>query len=173
MGRLTFILGGARSGKSQYAASLAAKYGKRNVIYIATGEAKDTEMMRRISSHKAARPSHWKTYEEPLAVSKLLDSIDCAKGVVLIDCLTLLVSNLMLKRKPQRAIEDEIYDIMTKLGKSKSRAIVVSNEVGLGIVPANSLAREFRDIAGSVNKIAAEMSDEVIFMVSGIPMRIK
>lgn len=173
MGRLTFILGGARSGKSAHAVALAAKYGGKKVVYIATGQGGDGEMQRRIASHRMARPSSWKTYEEPLAISKLLSTVDCGKGVIIVDCLTLLVSNLMLKGNGQKAIEDEVTGFLAKLKKAKARAIIVSNEVGLGIVPVNGLARKFRDIAGSVNKIAAEMSDEVIFMMSGIPCKIK
>lgn len=173
MGSITFILGGARSGKSHHAALLAAKANRKSVVYIATGEAKDTEMKSRIAHHKRSRPVHWKTFEEPLRISRLIDTIGNPGSAIVLDCLTLLVTNLMLRKLTQAAIEGEARLIVEKLRARKGRSFIVSNEVGLGIVPANRLARAFRDIAGSVNKIVAELSDEVIFMVSGIPMKIK
>lgn len=173
MGKITFILGGSKSGKSRYAAELAGKSGIKRVAFIATGEAKDGEMAMRIAVHRKERPAAWKTFEEPRRVVALLKRLGSDYPVVIIDCLTLLISNLLLEKRSAKFIEEEIKNIFNELHRMRSRAIIVSNEVGLGIVPANRLARDFRDIAGSVNKIAAGMSDEVIFIVSGIPWRIK
>ena len=173
MGKITFILGGARSGKSDYAAEQARRIGKGAVAYIATGEAKDAEMKRRIALHRKSRPAQWKTYEEPLCVSRLLGRIRGERGVIVLDCLTLLVSNLMLRKVPQEAIEQEMQMIISGFRQKKASAIIVSNEVGLGIVSSNRLARDFRDTAGAVNKLVAKLSDDVIFMISGIPCTIK
>ena len=171
MGKITFIIGGARSGKSGHALKLAG--GAKRVAFVATCEALDNEMAMRIKDHKNDRPKHWTTFEEPLAVSALIRRISAAHDLILIDCLTLLVSNLFLKKRAPQKIEKEIIAIMEELKKRKRSSIVVSNEVGLGIVPDNRLGREFRDVAGRVNKIAAERSAQVLFMVSGIPWRIK
>ena len=172
MGKITFVLGGARSGKSTYALS-AAKKNKQKVAFIATCQPLDKEMECRIDLHKRSRPIHWKTFEEAKNVDALLADIGGGFNCIIIDCLTLLVSNLILAGSGRKVIEDKILKIIACLKKKKGRAIIVSNEVGLGVVPVNKLARDFRDIAGSVNQIMARESDEVIFMVSGIPWKIK
>lgn len=172
MGKITFILGGARSGKSAYALLLAKKC-KGKVAFIATCEPLDKEMRQRIARHKRTRPEHWQTFEEAKDVSGLLDKIGSRFDCVVIDCLTLLVSNLILSGRSQGSIESETKKIITRLKKIRTRAIIVSNEVGLGIVPANKLARDFRDTAGLINRVVAKDSDEVFFMVSGIPWKIK
>lgn len=171
MGKITFILGGARSGKSSYAIKLAQGYKK--VAFIATSQALDKEMQQRIKLHQKARPAHWKTFEESKNIAPLLKKIGNDFECVIIDCLTLLVSNLLLGGYSQKIIENKINEILKGLKKNKSRVMVISNEVGLGIVPENKLARDFRDIAGKTNQIAAEAADEVFFMVSGIPIKIK
>lgn len=171
MGKITFIVGGARSGKSEYAVKLA-RCAKR-VAFIATGEALDGEMARRIKLHKRARPGDWHTFEEPLKVASLLKKIPSGYDMVIIDCLTLLVSNLLLKKIAAEAIEKEIASLVDELKTRCGKAIVVSNEVGLGVVPATRLGRLFRDIAGCANKIVAGRSDHVVFMVSGMPLKIK
>lgn len=170
MNKIIFILGGARSGKSTYALRLAKKIKK--VAFIATCEALDTEMTQRISLHKASRPAHWKTIEEPREIApviKRLGEVDC----VIIDCLTLLVSNLLLTKLTQEAIIEKIDKLLSQIQKFKGTVILVSNEVGLGIVPDNRLARHFRDVAGFVNQRVAQKANEVFFMVSGIPAKIK
>lgn len=172
MGKITFILGGARSGKSAYARELANRQ-KKKVAFIATCEPLDKEMRERIRLHKKNRPSNWKTFEEPLFVSKILKEITNIYEIILIDCLTLLISNLLLKGSKEGGIEKEINKILSMLKKNKNKSIIVSNEVGLGIVPDSRLGREFRDIAGRINQQVAEKSDEVFFAVSGIPWRIK
>jgi adenosylcobinamide kinase/adenosylcobinamide-phosphate guanylyltransferase len=172
VGRIIFILGGARSGKSSYATALANKSGKR-VAFIATCQGLDEEMRARIASHKKLRPSSWKTFEEPLDIRKALKNAGSRFDIILIDCLTLLVSNLLLKDIEGAAIEKEIAAIVGELKKMKPDSIIVSNEVGLGIVPDNNLARNFRDIGGRVNQIVAKEADEVCFLVSGLPVKVK
>ncbi|MFH1199234.1 MAG: bifunctional adenosylcobinamide kinase/adenosylcobinamide-phosphate guanylyltransferase [Candidatus Omnitrophota bacterium] len=171
MGKITFILGGARSGKSAYALKLAKKY--KRIAFIATAQAKDHEMKKRIAIHKNSRPASWKTYEEPANVEPVIRKIGSQFEVIIIDCLTLLVSNLMLQNLKQKDIEKYIIKTCNRLKKIKANSIIVSNEVGLGIVPENKLARDFRDIAGRINQITAKSADEVFFMVSGIEWRIK
>ena len=172
MGKITFILGGARSGKSSYAAALAGRSGKR-VAFIATCQGLDREMRKRIASHRRSRPPSWKTFEEPLDVRSALKRVGPGFDVVLIDCLTLLVSNLLLGGMVGVSIEKKITEIIKELKKMRSDSIIVSNEVGLGIVPENSLARDFRDIGGRVNQIASREADEVYFLAAGLPIKIK
>lgn len=172
MGKITFILGGARSGKSAYALKMAKNIGGR-VAFLATCEPKDSEMKKRISLHQNRRPRHWKTFEEPLDPALLLKKTNAKFDVIVIDCLTLMVSNLMLKGPGESAIKNKVNKMLTVLEKVKLRSIIVSNEVGLGTVPENKLARDFRDIAGRINQLVTKKSDEVFFMVSGIPWRIK
>ncbi len=171
MGKITFILGGARSGKSEYALKLAGK--AKNVAFIATCQALDNEMLKRITLHKASRPIHWTTYEEPLEIASIVREKSRTHDIILIDCLTLFVTNRFLKNNTAGEIGKEIDSIIKALKRHKGSSVIVSNEVGLGIVPNNKLGREFRDIAGGVNKIVARRSDRVFFMVSGIPWRIK
>jgi len=171
MAKLTFILGGARSGKSSHAVKLAKKYKK--VVFVATCKALDKEMKKRINLHKKSRPCHWRTIEEDKNIVSALSSIKDRPECIIIDCLTLLVSNLLLSGGSGKEIEKKINNIISTLKKLKLRTIIISNEVGLGIVPRNKLAREFRDVAGRANQIMASLSDEVFFMVSGLAWRIK
>ena len=171
MAKIIFILGGARSGKSTYALTLAKKESKK-VAFIATCQALDKEMTQRIQRHRKTRPKDWQIFEEPYDVAGLLNKIGTKFELVLIDCLTLLVSNLMLKGFRESAIKKEFNRILSALNKTNAKVIIVSNEVGLGIVPQNKLARDFRDIAGKVNQVVAAKSDEVFFMVAGIPAKI-
>jgi adenosylcobinamide kinase/adenosylcobinamide-phosphate guanylyltransferase len=168
---MTFILGGARSGKSTYACKLAHKYKK--VAFIATCVGLDKEMRERIRLHKESRPKHWATFEEDKDLGKLLEKVDNSFDCILIDCLTLLVSNLILAGYNQEQIIKKISDMLCVLNKKKARVIIVSNEVGLGIVPANKLGRDFRDIAGRVNQLVAGSCDEVFFIAAGIALKIK
>lgn len=172
MGKITFILGGARSGKSRYAVKLA-KENYKKAAFVATCLGLDNEMQKRISRHKKTRPKNWRTFENPEDLAQLLKNIGARFEVIIIDCLTLWLSNLILKGVKQKVIENRIKGIVSTLKKIESASIVVSNEVGLGIVPENKLARDFRDIAGRINQIVAENSDEVFFTVSGLPWRIK
>lgn len=171
MSKLTLILGGARSGKSSYALTLAKKYKK--VAFIATCQGLDQEMRRRIKLHKESRPKHWETFEEPRDLVKLSKEIHDRFDCIVIDCLTLLVSNLLLAKKSQEQIIDQVQELLLILKKKKSRVIMVSNEVGLGLVPVNKLGREFRDIAGKINQIIASKAGEVLFLAVGLPMKLK
>lgn len=172
MGKITFILGGARSGKSQFAVKLAKGYAK-SVLFVATASAKDSEMRKRIKLHKKNRPAHWKTQEAPKKLASLIKKIPDKFDLVIIDCLTLFISNLLLEKKSDAYIEKEIILILKRLKNSKFDSILVSNEVGLGIVPDNPLARRFRDLAGRINQRLASWSDKVYFIISGLPLKIK
>ena len=172
MSEFIFILGGARSGKSAYALNLAKKR-SRKVLYIATAEAGDCEMKDRISRHKASRPRCWKTIEEPLDLIAALKKRKHKYEVIIIDCLTLYLSNLMHKRVKQEAVIKKIKDAAAYIMTMKEAVIVISNEVGLGIVPENKLAREFRDISGVSNQIMAKAADEAVFIQAGIPLKLK
>jgi len=171
MNKLTLILGGARSGKSTYALKLADKY--KEVAFVATCQALDKEMEDRINLHKRARPKHWRSFEEPKDLDLLLKKIPDVFDCILVDCLTLLVSNLLLAGSSQKKVEDKIKKILLVLKSKKTEVIIVSNEVGLGIVPEHKLAREFRDIAGRVNQLVAKQADEVWFIAAGLPLKIK
>ncbi|MDP2831567.1 MAG: bifunctional adenosylcobinamide kinase/adenosylcobinamide-phosphate guanylyltransferase [Candidatus Omnitrophota bacterium] len=171
MNKITLILGGARSGKSSYALSLAQRYKK--VAFIATCQGKDQEMRERIKLHKEARPKHWETFEEPRELAELIGKLSNRFDCILIDCLTLLVSNLVLSGDKQGQIFKKINELLLVLGKKKVKIILVSNEVGLGLVPVNKLGREFRDIAGRVNQIAAQQAGQVFFMAAGLSLKIK
>jgi len=172
MKKLIFILGGARSGKSSYAVELAKELSER-VAFIATAASLDEEMKKRIKMHKASRPRHWKVIEESKNISSILPKLNDKYEVVIIDCMGLLISNLLVGNLKDREIEKKIKAAIDTIQKSKLTAILVSNEAGMGIVPDNLLARRFRDLLGLVNQIAAKKADEVIFMQSGIPIGIK
>jgi adenosylcobinamide kinase/adenosylcobinamide-phosphate guanylyltransferase len=171
MNKIILILGGARSGKSSYALSLAKKHKK--VAFIATCQGLDKEMRERIRLHKKSRPKHWETFEEPRDLVKLLEKMSNSFDCIVIDCLTLLVSNLVLAGNSQEQIINKVEELVCILSKNKIKTVLVSNEVGLGLVPVNKLGREFRDIAGKVNQIVASRADEVLLMVAGLPMNIK
>jgi adenosylcobinamide kinase/adenosylcobinamide-phosphate guanylyltransferase len=170
MGKLIFITGGAASGKSTFAQELADSLSEQ-VTYIAPAEAKDKEMELRIRIHRRNRPGHWKTIEEKIDVAGVLSQVADKNEVVLLDCLTLLVSNLLLSG--EKKILEEIKELVDKVKKMKATLLVVSNEVGMGIVPDNNLARQFRDIAGRANQLIARAADEVYLVVSGIPVKVK
>ena len=174
MSKITFIVGGARSGKSRYALKTALTRGAgKRVAFIATCEGLDGEMRKRIRLHQKTRPENWKTFEEPRSVAALTKKIAGRFDLIIIDCLTLLVSNLRLGGTRASSIEKEIKNIMRNLRCCKAESVIVSNEVGLGIVPDNPMARDFRDIAGRANQLIASEADNVYFMISGIPWRIK
>lgn len=172
MGKITFILGGVRSGKSQLAIKMAKK-GRKRVGFIATCKVLDKEMKERIVRHKKIRPGHWQTFEESKDIPLLLKKVGHRFDLVIIDCLTLFVSNLLLEGFKEKYIEHKIKQMIFAFKKIKANAIIISNEVGLGIVPENKLAREFRDIAGRMNQVVAAKSYEVFFIFSGLPLKIK
>ncbi len=175
MAKLTLILGGARSGKSSFAVELARKYNDVPVIYVATAQAMDDEMRERIKQHKRLRPASWQVIESPKDVAQTVTGLSAK--LILIDCLTLYVTNMLLDDNKQKAkeayITEEIERLCTASKNSAADVIMVSNEVGLGIVPADPVSRSFRDIAGKTNQIAASRADEVYLITAGIPQRLK
>jgi adenosylcobinamide kinase/adenosylcobinamide-phosphate guanylyltransferase len=171
--RLTLICGGAKSGKSSYAQSLAESYpGPR--LYVATAEALDDEMHSRIARHQKSRGPQWQTREEPLDLAAVLKEADGNYGVILVDCLTLWLSNL-LTRPPRNQVDPalEIDRLVAALTTLQTPLLLVSNEVGGGIVPDNALAREFRDMSGSLNQRLAQLADRVVLVVCGLPLVLK
>jgi len=165
------ITGGARSGKSKYAEQRAVALGLRR-LYIATAEAKDDEMARRIEEHKLRRGSDWLTVEEPVELCSVLLAQRGRIDAALIDCITLWLSNLLL-RENDVSTERRVGDLLETLPRLDFHVIFVTNEVGSAIVPDNALARDFRDLAGSVNQRLAARANEVVLMVAGIPMLLK
>lgn len=172
MEKFIFVIGGARSGKSRYARDLAKGISRR-VVFIATCLSQDKEMKKRVALHKRSRPRYWKVIEEGKDVKSILIKLKNRFDVVIIDCLGLLISNLLQDALNEKAIEREIKAIAQILTKAKVTSIVVSNKVGGGIVPENQLARRFRDLTGLSNQIMARYADAVYIMQAGIPVKIK
>jgi adenosylcobinamide kinase/adenosylcobinamide-phosphate guanylyltransferase len=172
MSEIIFITGGARSGKSRLAEELALRSGAP-LGYIATGEPKDVEMRERIARHRERRGPAWQTIEEPIDLVKAVrEHDDCFKGM-LVDCITLWLANLLgYYADPQKVI-DEVVSFIAVFPLLKVPLILVSNEVGMGIVPENALARSFRDLAGEANELLAKAADEVYVMFSGLPLKLK
>ena len=184
--QLIFVLGGARSGKSAFAEQLARNISTDSggrVLYVATAEALDDEMRRRIDVHRRQRPAGWDTLEEPLALVTALNSRLCGSDggrehdTCLLDCLTLWISNQLLAREGDPNAEHEILaaagELLGVYEQSPGTWIVVSNEVGLSVVPASPLGRTFRDIQGRVNQMFAARADRVYLMVAGLAMDLK
>lgn len=182
--RLTLILGGARAGKSRYAEQLAKATGER-VLFVATAEAGDEAMRLRIEAHRRSRPQHWRTVEAPLGVAEAIARQGDTFDVVLLDCLTLLVSNVVCQvgaddpeaeevfRETRSRVESELRALIDWLEGSDAHLIVVSNEVGLGLVPPYPLGRAYRDLLGWANTWLAQRADKVLLMVAGLPLDIK
>jgi adenosylcobinamide kinase/adenosylcobinamide-phosphate guanylyltransferase len=179
MGSITLITGGARSGKSSYALRLAEET-ERPVTFLATAQALDDEMSVRIQKHRAERPAHWETLEVPFGIASYVGRIQ--SDVVILDCITLLVTNLMMQfvkedlveEEPYlHAVQNEINQLAAILQESNRDWFIVSNEVGLGLVPPYQMGRVYRDALGWANQQLARIADKVIFMVSGIPMFVK
>lgn len=197
---LILVLGGARGGKSNYAEDMARKLGDDDVVFVATAQGLDEEMRSRIASHRAARPSAWHTVETPSLINLSLDEDRLRPRVIVVDCLTLLVSNALLgptdgggevaggtepescgpsalagdvDDESEARVEREIDALLEEYGKSRASWIVVSNEVGLGLVPGNPLGRSYRDALGRANQRVAAAADQVVLMVAGLPLRVK
>ena len=170
--RFIFVTGGRRSGKSSYALDLGESLGDKK-LFIATAQALDKEMEERIARHRAERDNGWETMEVPVNISDAVKS-SFIYDVVLIDCLTLWLSNLMHEDNPDdEDIIEKIDDLVTASIKAKPVIILISNEVGLGIIPDNPLARTYSDLAGMMNQKVAAGADMVVMTLSGIPMTIK
>jgi adenosylcobinamide kinase/adenosylcobinamide-phosphate guanylyltransferase len=172
MAKLIFITGGARSGKSRFAVKLAKQLASK-VTFVATAIAKDEEMRERIRRHQDDRSAHWRLVEEGKNLSLVLSQLDASCELVIIDCLSFLISNLLLDNAKEGNIVKQVREIAGKVLHLRPTFIVVSNEVGYGVVPPTRLGRSFRDICGQANQIMAEQAQEVYLMVSGIPLRIK
>jgi adenosylcobinamide kinase/adenosylcobinamide-phosphate guanylyltransferase len=183
--RRILILGGARSGKSWFAQELAGKISKK-VLFVATAEALDEDMRVRIKKHQSQRPPSWRTFEVSTGIAARIEEKVYDSEVVLIDCLTLLVSNLLLGNdrgfselcqtdvaETENRIVAEVDSLIKLMQKANATFILVSNEVGLGLVPDNSVGRAYRDLLGRANQLLAQHVDEVYFMVAGIPMKVK
>ena len=168
-GRKVFILGGAKSGKSAFAVGEAAALPGRKA-YVATAQPFDDEMKVRIERHRQERPKDWDTFEEPLDLPGLLLKIKDSHDVILIDCLTIWLTNLMLAEKDILQETESFVSSLTTVGGS---IFAVSNEVGFGIVPDNEMARKFRDLAGTLNQRVAAVADQVYLVSAGIPIKIK
>lgn len=164
------ILGGARSGKSAFAQRQALTSGWP-VVYLATAQAGDAEMAERIARHRAERPSDWGLVEEPLALAAALRAHAAAERCLLVDCLTLWLSNLLAAGDP--CLRAETQALLTVLPTLPGRVLLVSNEVGQGIVPAHPLARRFRDEAGHLHQAIAQCCDRVSFVIAGLPLTLK
>ena len=170
MKRHVLVLGGARAGKTAFAESLALRSGS-TPAYLATAEVLDGEMRDRVASHQAGRAGQFATIEEPLALSKTLLKAARQHDVILVDCLTLWITNLLISGEN---VSSQVERLGQTLGElTDTRIILVSNEVGLGIVPDNAMARTFRDLAGSAHQRLAEICDDVYFIVAGLPMTLK
>jgi adenosylcobinamide kinase/adenosylcobinamide-phosphate guanylyltransferase len=183
--QLILLLGGARSGKSAYGEALAARLaGEAPVAYIATATASDDEMRERIARHQASRPSHWLTIEEPLRPADALRTMTAS--VVLLDCVTLLVANLLLDgagesdfesagfaSETETRVDRAITDLLDAWRSRRTTLILVSNEVGMGLVPPYPLGRAYRDCLGRANARLAAAADTVLLMVAGLPIELK
>ena len=179
MSTVTMILGGARSGKSSRALRLAEETGK-SVTFLATAQALDEEMSTRIQKHRLERPAHWETLEIPFDIASCVRRIQ--SEVVILDCITLLVTNLMMQFVKEElvseepfllAVQKEINELAATLHVQNRDWLIVSNEVGLGLVPPYQMGRVYRDALGWANQQLVRIAGKVIFMVSGIPMSVK
>ena len=174
-GKLVFVTGAARSGKSYFAEKMAAEAGGR-VTYIATCVPGDQEMVERVKLHQARRPDLWQTVEEALDPARVIRELDEPGHIFLLDCLTLLVSNLMLQTEGETS-EEHVLENIAELAKvayaAAAQVIIVSNEVGAGIVPGDPLSRTYRDIIGRANQTLAACADEAYITIAGIPLELK
>lgn len=166
---VTLVLGGAASGKSAYAESLVAESGLRQV-YIATAEETDDEMAARIADHRARRGGSWTTIEAPLELAAALQANARPGNAVLVDCLTVWLGNLIMCERDAGA---ETAALVTALGAARGPAVVVSNEIGYGIVPDSPLSRRFRDRHGALNQAVAGVADRVVLVAAGLPLVLK
>jgi adenosylcobinamide kinase/adenosylcobinamide-phosphate guanylyltransferase len=168
---LQLILGGARSGKSRLAEKIALESGL-NVIYIATAQPLDEEMQERILHHQESRPREWQVIEEPLYLSEKLQEIDAQNQLILIDCLTLWMSNLLLQDASE-LLMSQCQKLLTILPNLKSEIILVSNETGLGVVPMGNISRKFIDESGRLHQQIGQIAQKVVFCVAGFPIILK
>lgn len=181
-GKIVLVTGGVRSGKSRFAEDLTASFGLP-VVYIATATVMDSEMEMRVKIHQQRRPESWETVEEPIEVIKAIASKGSPDKVLMIDCLTLWITNLMFRQElPEdeeafKKIEEEILDMVRRAAETarqiNANMVIVSNESGLGLIPPDRLSRKYQEIVGRANETVAKAADEVYLVVSGIPVEIK
>lgn len=175
-GTITLVMGGVRSGKSRFAQSLASQLGGDEVLFVATAQDRDREMHRRIEVHRADRPSAWRTIEYPLGVGQAVLGERPSETVILVDCLTLLVSNVICDGSQpdmdtaEKRVREETNALMDLAKFHKTHLVIVSGEVGCGIVPEHSLGRAFRDLLGMANQAIAAVADATYLMVAGQAM---
>ena len=167
---IRFVLGGCRSGKSKYALTFANTHWQPPKCFIATSEPLDHEMQTRITNHQKERGPDWHTIERPINICDTIINESHKYSGMLLDCVTLWINNLMCRDMDELSIKNQIAQLLETLKKTKCPILIVSNEVGLGIVPDNAMARLYRDLVGYANQQIAAISDEVVFMVAGIPM---
>ncbi len=177
MARTIFVTGGARSGKSSCAEKLALEFGAP-LGYLATAQTLDNEMDERVRRHRERRGSEWNTIEEPYHLSQALARCDGQFKAILVDCVTLWLSNMLFRYEDageqcEERIHEDLQRLKNTLQGMVTPVILVSNEVGMGIVPDNRVSRMFRDIAGSTNQALAAAADEVYVVISGIPLKLK
>jgi adenosylcobinamide kinase/adenosylcobinamide-phosphate guanylyltransferase len=180
MGKIVLILGGVRSGKSRFARDLAEQIAGHDVLFVATAEAGDEEMRRRIEEHRQSRPARWITREQPLNVGDMLARSRTSHKVVLVDCLTLLVSNVILNCPDPLDVEEaedqvraELLSLICACGERDATVIIVSGEVGQGVVPDHPLGRIFRDLLGMANQTIGLNAAAVYLMVAGLPIEVR
>lgn len=172
MGKIILITGGARSGKSKKAIAFAKSWGEK-VVFLATAAGRDKEMEKRIRFHRKKRPLSWQTVEEEIDVEGVAAEIKKETDGVIIDCLTFWVNNLIQVGLSDRMIESRVRGVIKLLKKAHFPTVIVTNEVGAGVVPATPLGRRFRDLAGAVNQMVSRAADGVYLMVSGIALKVK
>lgn len=170
---ITLVIGGCRSGKSRYALDAANAAGNGKKLFLATSVPTDPEMEKRVAAHQAERGSDWTTVEEPVKIYRVIENHSTDAGVILVDCLTLWTTNLIMAGFDEAGIRDQVSMLTASLAKSLCPVFLVTNEVGYGIVPENTLARQFRDLAGMVNQKAAQAAHRVVLTVAGIDVQIK
>ncbi len=169
---VTLVLGGVRSGKSRFALEIAAR--SSAVCFVATARASDDEMRGKIARHRAERPPHWQTLEEPLDLADAITGHEGQTDLALVDCLTLFAANLMETHgEDAAAIEDRMAALCRAIENARCSIVLVSNEVGSGIVPAYQAGRRFRDLLGELNQRIAAIADRVVLMVAGLPLAVK
>jgi adenosylcobinamide kinase/adenosylcobinamide-phosphate guanylyltransferase len=169
---VTLVLGGVRSGKSRFAQEYASRFSR--VVFVATAKPSDAEMLNKIRRHQTERPKHWQTLEEPLELARVVAEQAPKFDVMLVDCLTIFVANLLEAAETDTSsVELRIERFLEALGAAPASVVLVSNEVGSGVVPAYAAGRRFRDALGELNQRVAALADNAVLMVSGLPLALK